>query len=244
MEGGFLTSRHTGQVPKHFFIVTSVLVADVHPVEWDNTRVHSFPTNWKLVKTLPEEMGVCGLYFGPFSLVSFGPAVVPRGHGRARPFLKLRWRMVSSAGICLGSVTKVWPPCTPSPLLLQPESLNLTPPWEVPERFIPLKVSTVWTARGEVYTDSPNRWIEGLIVGRLLFSTQDGLFSMGFTIKRLLKVQWSHCWIFHNELNTISLLTAVPCERVESAFFFFPGRRRLLYKPQHWGNEIICVQIL
>ena len=25
--------RHSGQVPKHFFIVTSVLVTDVHPVE-------------------------------------------------------------------------------------------------------------------------------------------------------------------------------------------------------------------
>ena len=62
------------------------------------------------------------------SLVSFGPAVVPQGHGRARPFVKLPWRMVSFSGIRLGSVTKVWPSLCPFPLLHQPESLNLTPP--------------------------------------------------------------------------------------------------------------------
>ena len=118
--------------------------------------------------------------------------------------------------------------CTPSALslLLQlapwGESLSKSKPFlESFWKVIPSKLSTVYTARAEVYTDSADLWIGRLIVGKQLFSTQDGLFSAGFPIKRLLKVQCSHCWIFHNELNTISLLTAVPYEGAWSAIFLF-----------------------
>lgn len=46
-------------------------------------------------------------------------------------------------------------------------------------------------------------------------------------------------WIkYHFSPHSCSMWVTMEC------IFFFSGRGRLLYKPKHWGNEIICVRIL
>lgn len=220
-------------------------MADVHPVEWDNIRFPSFPANWKLLKTLPEEKDVCSLHFGPFSgffWSSSGSSRAWKGKAIRKAAVEDGVFLWHSLRVCHQSLALPVPlPASPPTRVTEPDS-TLRSSWKVyPLEALHNVGSTCWSLHR-----LSDRWIEGLIVGRLLFSTQDGLFSVGFYYQKAFKSAAEPLlnisqWIkYHFSPHSCSMWVSG-----ESIFFFFPsGRRRLLYKPQHWGNEIICVRIL
>lgn len=112
-------------------------------------------------------------------------------------------------------------------------------------KAIPLKPSAVSIARAEVYTECSDLNKE-TNCGEAAFQHTGGAIPCGFYYQKAFKSaakplltlsQWSK---YHFSPCSCSLWVSIECCFSPSP----PGRRCLLYKCKHLGNEIICVRIL